>query len=194
MAYISAFHTDLVLKTDSRLLSENCQKRRWQKPKTGELKLNTDGAFNSDKHDGGWGFVLRDDQGQVVSSGARREDFLLEAFQAELLGCLEGLQEVARMGISCINLEVDVALVKEAILTDDYRLASSGGVITEIKHLIGADFMSCTVSVCKRDGNSVAYALAAYGCNLPSGSYNTWEEVPCVVEELVTSNLAGSDE
>ena len=36
------------------------------------------------------------------------------------------------MGISRINLEVDVAPVKEAILTDDYRLASSGGVITEI--------------------------------------------------------------
>ena len=51
------------------------------------------------------------------------------------------------MGISRINLEVDAALVKEAILTDDYRLASSCGVITEIKHLIGADFMSGIVSV-----------------------------------------------
>ena len=78
-------------------------KRRWQKPRTGELKLNIDGAFNCDKHDGGWGFILRDDQGRVVSSGAGREDFLLDAFQAELLGCLAGLQEVARMGISHIN-------------------------------------------------------------------------------------------
>ena len=175
MAYITAFHTDLMLKTDSRLLSENRQKRRWQKPRTGELKLNIDGAFNCDKHDGGWGFILRDDQGRVVSSRAGREDFHLDAFQAELLGCLAGLQEVARMGISHINLEVDAVLVKEAILTDDYRLASSGGVITEIKHLIGPDFMSCTVSVCKRDCNTAAHALAAYGCNLPSGSYNTWE-------------------
>ena len=91
MAYITAFHTDLMLKTDSRLLSENRQKRRWQKPRTGELKLNTDGAFNSDKHDGGWGFISRDHQGRVVSSGAGREDFLLDAFQAELLGCLVGL-------------------------------------------------------------------------------------------------------
>ena len=98
------------------------------------------------------------------------------------------------MGISHINLEVDAVLVKEAILTDDYRLASSGGVITEIKHLIGPDFMSCTVSVCKRDCNSIAHALAAYGCNLPSGSYNTWEGVPRVVEELVTSDLARSVE
>ena len=85
MAYITAFHTDLVLKTDSQLLSENRQKRRWQKPRTGELTLNTDGAFYRDKHDGRWGFILRDDRGRVVSSGARQEDFLLDAFQAELL-------------------------------------------------------------------------------------------------------------
>jgi hypothetical protein len=86
--------------------------------------------------------------------------------------------------------QVDVALAKEAILTDDYRLASSSGVIMEIKHLIRADFMSCTVSVCKRGCNSAVHALVAYGCNLPSGSYNTWEGVPRVVEELVTSDLA----
>jgi hypothetical protein len=129
-----------------------------------------------------------------VSSGTEREDFLLDAFQAELLGCLAGLQKVARMGITRINLEVDAALVKEAILTDDYRLSSSGGVITEIKHLIGADFMPCTFSVCKRDCNSAAHALAAYGYNLPSGTYNTWEEVPWVVEDLVTSDMAWSDE
>ena len=54
--------------------------------------------------------------------------------------------------------------------------------------------MSCTVSVCKRDCNSAAHVLAAYGCNIPSRSYNTWEGVPRVVEELVTSNLAGSVE
>jgi hypothetical protein len=76
------------------------------------------------------------------------------------------------------------------ILTDDYRLASSSGVIMEIKHLIRADFMSCTVSICKRGCNSAVHALVAYGCNLPNGSYNTWEGVPRVVEELVTSDLA----
>jgi hypothetical protein len=86
--------------------------------------------------------------------------------------------------------QVDVALAKEAILTDDYRLASSSGVIMEIKHLIRADFMSCTVSICKRGCNSAVHALVAYGCNLPNGSYNTWEGVPRVVEELVTSDLA----
>jgi hypothetical protein len=100
---------------------------------------------------------------------------LLDAFHAELLVCLAGLQEVAKLGITRIILEVDATMLKDAILTDDYRLTPTGGVITEIKQLIGAEFMSFTVSVCKRVCNSVAHALAVSGCNLPSGCYKTWE-------------------
>ena len=55
------------------------------------------------------------DQGRVVSSGAGREDFLLDAFQAELLRCLASLQEATKLGIQCITLEVYAALVQEAI-------------------------------------------------------------------------------
>jgi hypothetical protein len=160
----------------------------------GELKLNSDGAFNMERKDGGWGFILRDDQGRAICSGAGRGAFLLDAFHAELLVCLAGLQEVAKLGITRIILEVDATMLKDAILTDDYRLTPTGGVITEIKQLIGAEFMSFTVSVCKRVCNSVAHALAVSGCNLPSGCYKTWEGVPQDVEALVTSDLAGSDE
>jgi hypothetical protein len=124
-------------------------------------------------------------RGRAVISGARREDYLLDAFHAELLGCLAGLQEVAKLGIPHISLEVDAALVKEAIQTDDYRLAPSGGVITEIKQFLGAEFRSCNVLVCKRECNRVAHAIAAFGCNLPSGCYNIWEGVPRDFEELV---------
>jgi hypothetical protein len=46
LAYVAAFHADLAVKNDGQLLSEYRQRSHWQKPKTGELKLNTDGAFN----------------------------------------------------------------------------------------------------------------------------------------------------
>jgi ribonuclease HI len=96
-------------------LSESRQTAHWQKPKAGELKLNYDGAFNHERHDGGWGFIIWDDQGRAVASGARREDFLLDAFHAELLGCLAGVWEAAKLGIQRITLEVDAALMKEAL-------------------------------------------------------------------------------
>jgi ribonuclease HI len=97
------------------------------------------------------GFIIRDDQGRAVALGARHEDFLLDAFHAELLGCLAGVQEAAKLGIQRITLEVDAALIKEALQTNDYRLAPTGGVIAEIKQLMSAKFMSCTVSVCKHE-------------------------------------------
>ena len=59
----------------------------------------------------------------MVSPGAGRENFLLDAFQAELLGCLSGLQQAVKLGITRITLEVDATLVGEAIETDYYRLA-----------------------------------------------------------------------
>jgi hypothetical protein len=54
----------------------------------GELKQNTDGAFDPLRKDGGGGFIIRDDQGHAVCSGAGREEHLLDAFHAELKGCL----------------------------------------------------------------------------------------------------------
>ena len=102
-----------------------------------------------------------------MSPGAGRENFLLDAFQAELLGCLSGLQQAVKLGITHITLEVDATLVREAIETDYYRLAFIG-VITEIKHIItSADLSSSIVFICKRDSNRFAHALAALGCNVP---------------------------
>lgn len=47
--------------------------------------------------------------------------------------------------------------------------------------------------ICNRACNRVAHSLAAFGCNLPSDSYNT-EGVPQSIEDLVASDSAGSDD
>jgi ribonuclease HI len=59
---------------------------------------------------GGWGFVIRNDEGQVVKAGAGREDFLQDAFHAELLGVLSGVREAATLGISCLIIETDATI------------------------------------------------------------------------------------
>lgn len=76
------------------------QRKRWLKPPDGILKLNTDGAFSERDKKGGWGFVIRNDEGQVVKAGVDREDFFQDAFHAELLGALSGVREAATLGIS----------------------------------------------------------------------------------------------
>lgn len=89
------------------LLSDYRQAVQWRRPVSGELKLNTDGAFFESSGDGGWGYVLRDDQGTVLKDGAGREDHLISAFHAELLGCVAGLKMVISLGISSVTLETD---------------------------------------------------------------------------------------
>jgi len=101
-------------------LSENRQRPRWKKPAGGILKLNSDDAFREGSKDGGWGFVIRNHQGRVIRAGAGKEEFLLNAFHAELLGCAAGLQEAARLGISRIDIETDASLVKGALVSNDY--------------------------------------------------------------------------
>lgn len=55
-------------------------------------KINSDGAYKPASGDGGWGFVIRDESGQVVGAGAGRCSYLLDAFHAEVLACLTGIR------------------------------------------------------------------------------------------------------
>lgn len=140
IAYITAFHADQSLKEHSNtLLSENCQTKRWERPPQGVIKINSDGVFDSSRMSGGWGYVVRNDQGEVVTAGAGREDFLLNAFHSELLGCLAGLKQAANLGIASVYWK-DATLVLLAMEDDDHRLSAMGGVITEIKHVRVSEF------------------------------------------------------
>lgn len=59
-------------------------------------------------------------------------------------------------------------MVKEAIETNEYGLATVGGVITKNRHLISAEFSSCIISICKCECNRVVLAVAALGCMQPA--------------------------
>ena len=98
------------------------------------------------------------------------------------------------MGVQEIIVETDATLVRDALSGDNYRLSTVGGLVTEMKFLISAELRSCNLSVCKRDCNRVAHALAAAGCKFSSGISNTWDGVPQEFERVVTSDLARVDE
>jgi ribonuclease HI len=130
----------------------------------------------------------------MITTGAGREAALLDAFHAELLGCLAGLKAAVQLGLHKIVMEVDASLIKVAVEGDYYRLSAMGGVITELRLILLYEFVEAKVEVCPRICNRVADALAAYGCKYPSDDSVTWESVPHFVEGLVTSELAESNE
>lgn len=50
---ISSYSESFLKPATNRLLSENRQSARWVKTGVGQLKLNSDGAFDPNKKDGG---------------------------------------------------------------------------------------------------------------------------------------------
>ena len=148
--------------------------KTWNKPQQDELKINSDGAFDPNTGVSGWGFIIRDDHNMMVLAGAGKANFLLDAFHAELLGCLDGVKAAVQLGISKIVLETNASLVKSAVESGEYRLSALGGVITELRLLLMSEFVEARVQVCPRLCNKVADALAAFGCNCPSDDQITW--------------------
>ena len=100
--------------------------KRWERPTGDQMKINTDGAFH--QWYGGWGFVIRDASGDVLRAGA---------------ACLEGVQMAAECGMGQIVIETDSTMLRQALSSNDYRLAVSGGLVYVLKQLISSCFSSC---------------------------------------------------
>jgi hypothetical protein len=72
-------------------ISKDSPVQRWQPPQENILKINIDGCFNQQDKTGGWGFIIRDERGVAVGSGAGKLDHLQDPLQAEAEACLHAM-------------------------------------------------------------------------------------------------------
>ncbi|XP_066395703.1 uncharacterized protein [Miscanthus floridulus] len=82
------------------------REQRWRAPPTDFLKINSDGAFVQATFRGGWGFVIRDHQGDAVIAGVGRLAAVPDALTAEASACAKALQAAADIGISRIQYNI----------------------------------------------------------------------------------------
>jgi hypothetical protein len=54
-------------------------KHTWTVPSEDELKLNIDGSFCPVNRKGGWGFILRNTNGEAVGAGAGALQYVYDA-------------------------------------------------------------------------------------------------------------------
>ncbi|CAN6374879.1 unnamed protein product [Urochloa humidicola] len=162
----------------------------WRKPPDDFLKLNSDGAFSANRQEGGWGFVIRDGDGDVVVAGGGKLTHVRDAFQAEVMACITGVRAAVDMGIDKIIVEVDSLTLKLAMEDDSFRLAEAGGYIYELKNLMHMGFSSSSICFAPRSCNKVAHALAALGSSCSQGVDLDWGDVPEFVMGLVASDQA----
>jgi hypothetical protein len=163
---------------------------RWHKPSQGWLKLNSDGTFHAERGEGGWGYVIRDEDGDVIAAGAGFLSHVRDAFQAEVQACFRGVQEAAERGMNRIVLETDSLSQKLALENDAFRLAEAGGRIYELKNLAMGSFNNYVCSFVPRDCNKVAHTLASEGFLCTPGDDKRWDVTPTYVADLVDSETA----
>jgi ribonuclease HI len=68
----------------------------------------------SETRQGGWGFIVRDQYGEVRGSGAGRINYVASALQAEAPACMEAVHASAAWGMGCIELESDSTILVSA--------------------------------------------------------------------------------
>jgi phosphotransferase system IIA component len=64
-------------------------------------------TWDADDKDGGWGYVIRDESGDVIQSGAGRVPLAINPMHAKLIACMEGVKAAAALGIDNVILETD---------------------------------------------------------------------------------------
>jgi ribonuclease HI len=139
------------------------QLKKWKKPPAEFLKLNIDATFDPDGRNGGWGFILRDEDGDVVTAGCGKLDWVHDPLQAEVVACLQGTQAAIDLGVGKIIIETDALQVCQAMNSRAYDLSLAGNLIKELRSLAESNFMSFKFVHVQRSCNKVADALAARG-------------------------------
>jgi len=141
------------------------------------MKINSDGAYSGNTGEGGWGGVIRDEEGEVVEAAAGKSIRLMDAFQSEVEACLAGVMLAGQIGVGKIVVKTDALVLAQALNSSSYRLAPTGGLIWEVQSLLASNFSDFEVVSVPRSCNKVAHALAALGCNCPHGTSLRWEKV-----------------
>ncbi|XP_073367696.1 uncharacterized protein [Aegilops tauschii subsp. strangulata] len=167
------------------------QPEGWTKPAEGILKINVDGSFNKDTKSGGWGYVIRDHEGDVVIAAAGRLNHTSDALQAEAEACIQAIYKAQELGIGRAVVETDAMLLVQVIKSSSYDLAPNGVLFKEIKLFASLNFSSFDIVHCPRACNKVADVLALHGSKMELEPQAVWPGLaPTFAQSFIASNSA----
>lgn len=155
----------------------------WQRPEGDMLKINIDGAFTPETRRGGWGFVVRDQSGNVRGSGAGCLPIIASAAQAEAQACDEALKAAADWGMTNIILETDSQNLAKAMQSTSFDRAPDGILYRDMRLFSQLSFTSFALSAIPRTCNN----LAKYGASRQDLKLLWPESLPSDVRVVVAS-------
>ena len=73
--------------------------------------------------------MIRDSDGDIVITGRGKVDQLLNAFQGELIACLQGIQTAIELGIGKLIVETDAKMVVQALSSNAFDDSAVGVLV-----------------------------------------------------------------
>ena len=108
---------------------------RWERPKQGWKKLNTDGSCSELHGLVGYGGVVRNDDGQWVV-GFNKRIGVTSSFAIELWGIREGLKLCCNLNIHCLEIEMDAKSIVDVLRNVDYVNNIISPILDDCRQLI----------------------------------------------------------
>jgi ribonuclease HI len=147
-----------------RTISSNEQ---WQPPPTGHLKCNVDASFFNMVGATGWGWCLRDHNGQFKLAGTNFVKSPLNILEGEAMAIIEAMEMMKQKGFSYVTFESDSKTVVDAINSSLVGLSEFSIMISHIKSLLSSnDYFE--VKYVKRQANMAAHSLARAAYSMSS--------------------------
>ncbi|XBI99227.1 hypothetical protein VPH35_019342 [Triticum aestivum] len=107
---------------------------KWDPPKRGWAKLNTDGSYDAGGSAGS-GMILRDEVGGIIFSACRQLFSCRDALESELTACMEGLSLSLQRSEAPIAMEMDSLMAVSMIQGEGVDRSVYASIVNEIKYL-----------------------------------------------------------
>ena len=131
----------------------------WQPPPPNSVKVNFDGSVFGDSHEAGVGVVIRNKRGEVMASLSEKIVMPASVEVLEMLAARRAAIFVSELGFKNAWFEGDAEGVVRSLRDGDSSNAFVGHLVKDFIS-IGGLFQTYSISHIRRQGNSVAHALA----------------------------------
>ncbi|GAA0162497.1 hypothetical protein LIER_18578 [Lithospermum erythrorhizon] len=154
----------------------------WTKPSSGYIKMNT--AIHKHQQVIGFGWVIRDDKGQFISAGTKRDAFTSNAEQAELLAIKFAVGFLHQHSFELVIIESDCMTAVGKINAEVEDLSMVGNIVADIKR-VALLFGECLFAHTRSNCNICAH-LMAKSATLGEQIQEWWFDPPfCIKDQLL---------
>ncbi|KAK2640801.1 hypothetical protein Ddye_022564 [Dipteronia dyeriana] len=131
----------------------------WQPRCTSKYKLNTDAAIDADGKLMGFGTVICDSEGMIITTSSQRIVATYPPYVAEAIAMYRGLLLAADIGVFSVEVESDTTTVVKWVVDGDHKNSDIDLILSDIRNLI-QNFNICSISFMSGKTNNVAHYQA----------------------------------